>query len=346
MTANSIAEGQMGFDNKVVESNIKDFSKEEFRRFRGKTGFSFRIYIFDPQLMMRLIHYYERISRRCLAYMGFCPGCITDSKEVGPARDMYGCNVFVYPTNKQGDIVEVGKEALYSTGIYFWKFGPDKYVDIRGVTKQWGPITGYDLFVSTKDENFQKLSIQPCPESYCVKDAGWAQHLAKLIKTDCYPLDKITAKEVTPAQMVEDFKLDPRILNQAEKMRPQETAVQSVAPSEQSTVRTQIPPPEKTEPALPAAPAQAIALLEITDGMFTVDGTGQVIQVSKEELIAAIEKNGQEISVMSADKVGGWKKASDFNYSVKDELPPPPGIPQKGEAAEPATGFDQMFANL
>ncbi|GAI15718.1 unnamed protein product, partial [marine sediment metagenome] len=200
-------EGSMGFTDPRVQSHFRDFSQEKFRRFSGRAGYIFRIYFFDPNIVMRMVHNHNRKTRRCLAYLGWCPGCL--DSNVGKAKDAYGANIFVYPTDRQGNIVPLGQEAIdpktgqpaYPAGIYFWKFGADKYVDIRTIVSQCGDVTGYDLLVVTKDEQFQKLGITPCLKTInsvvsldcLIKSMPDLANLLNTKKeTDCYPINKVT----------------------------------------------------------------------------------------------------------------------------------------------------------
>ncbi len=366
----NVPEGELDFNNPNIKTNYRDFSKEKFRRFRGEAQDSYRIFMFEGKAVLRRCHSHNKCSRRCLSYLGACPAC--DDEKVKAWTEQFGCNVFVYPTDLAGEIVAPGKEGRYPMGIYFWKFGSDKYVDIKAIVKQWGSVVGYDLFITTKEPDFQKLSIQPCKECLCQTTEAFKLTLEKMKKTDCYPVEKVLVKEVTAAKMVDDFGLDPRILLDKPKLDAQEIAVKTVAtesPVQEMTkqapqqvtqvINTAQPVQQKAVRAEPETltPPQAEKPKQPEEFFFTVDDNQQSIKVTRSQLENLVNAKGLNVPVMAGNQEGGWKKASDFGFiqnipaQAVATLPPPPSVPLHEDSptnpVPPKGGdFDKLFANL
>lgn len=227
-----MAEGVVNLGDNSIKSQGGDFEKTPVRRIKMKKGEKIRITFLSDEVISRLRHYYKGVGyRRCLSYQGFCPGCIAADKDSEFAKDKsgksfkrasesFGANVFVYDTDPT---LQQLSEKIGS--IYLFVFGTEKFSQLRTIKQMYGSLVGLDLMVECIDGDFQKMTITPYPQqnSFCNIEQIRST-IDKAFKSDSYPLEKMIAKEVTPAQMIKDFGLNPAIMNLPEAKSFQEIA--------------------------------------------------------------------------------------------------------------------------
>ena len=249
-----MAEGKVNLGDTSVQSQGGDFERTPVRRIKMTKGQSLRVTFLSDDVVSRLRHYVKGVGyRRCLSYQGFCPGCIAaeknsefyKGKDFKRASEAFGANIFVYETDPSMQQLsnKIG-------AIHLFVFGAEKFSQLRTIKQMYGTLVGLDLMVTCIDGDFQKMTITPFPkeQSYCnipkIKDFIEAAY-----KKDAYPLDKMIAKEVSPAQMVTDFKLNPGIMNLPEAKSFQEYAQQAEGPKEKTEFFN---PAAEQKPSAPA----------------------------------------------------------------------------------------------
>ena len=243
-----VGEGSVSFSNQEVQSNSFEGGSREWRRLKFEAGKSYRIRFTSQQVEFRKRHYNPRDKRyyRCLANTGYCPVCLAASKGYGgegqfklrKAGDTFGANVLVYSLDQAGNPVRP-----LDAEVYFWSFGPDKFVQIRELQAAWGgDITKLDLKVTCTDAQFQRVSVINLPECLYFSDPAFKAACDEKIKRDSYPLAKMICREADLAGVIQAFGLPsefwpPEMLSQmpqgnqtpvgyAAGSQPQQSAVQ------------------------------------------------------------------------------------------------------------------------
>lgn len=272
-------------DASVQKTEGGNFEKTPVRRIKMTAGQSIRMTFLSDDVVSRLRHYSKGVGyRRCTSYAGFCPGCIaaernsefSKGKDFKRASEAFGANVLVYETDPS--LQQISQNVGF---INLFVFGTEKFSSLRTIKQMYGSLVGLDLLVTCIDGDFQKMTITPYPkeQSFCnIPDI--AKVIANKAKTESYPLDKMIAKEVSPAQMIKDFALNPAIMNLpeaksfqevAENMATQQPAQQFYSPgaapaptqaqqaAPQQTAPPTFVPPAATAPANPAPPVMPAA---------------------------------------------------------------------------------------
>lgn len=261
-----MSEGVVNLGDTTVQSQGGDFEKKPVRRIKMTQGQMLRLTFLSDEVVSRLRHYAKGVGyRRCLSYQGFCPGCLAadknsefwKGKDFKRATEAFGANVFVYDTDQSMQQLsnQIGS-------IHLFVFGTEKFSQLRTIKQMYGSLVGLDLMVTCIDEGFQKMTITPYPKenSFC-NIPQIQEFIQKSFKEDAYPLDKMIAKEVTPAQMVKDFSLNPAIMNLPEaksfqQVAEQAGAQQATAQPAQEQKQFFNPAAAMTKPA--SAPAQTV----------------------------------------------------------------------------------------
>ena len=152
-------------------------------------------------------------------------------KDFKRATEAFGANVFVYETDP-ANIQQLSKNI---GAIHLFVFGAEKFAQLRTIKQMYGTLVGLDLVITCIDGDFQKMTITPFPkdQSFC-NIPKIKEFIEADFKKHAYPLEKMVAKEVSPAQMVSDFKLNPAIMDLPEAKSFQDYATPSVqSPSEE-----------------------------------------------------------------------------------------------------------------
>lgn len=151
-----VNEGNVSWDNE----NITDGRNPGLKLKKDQTA---RIAILSKDAYMVLDHYSTKARRhaRCIKSKGMCPAC----SVLGDPKERFACKVLIYRTAETGEVL-----APFSGKVAVWVFGADKFVQLRAIRKQWGDLRGRDLTVTCTDENFQRFTIQPCPDCLFRKD--------------------------------------------------------------------------------------------------------------------------------------------------------------------------------
>jgi hypothetical protein len=210
---------------------------------------------------------------RCLDYQGYCPICIAASNKVGSgqqqirkASETFGANILVYDTDNGGHPTQP-----LNAEVYFWAFGADKFVQIRSIINEWGPIENIDLTLNCIEAQFQKVTLSPAKTCYYSSDANFQAACDKKVAEDSYPLDKFLCREVPIIDLVKAFKLDinsyvpQEILNQiaggpsAQDLANNQQGQAAPAPKASTQQQYQAPPQEAQNIPTQQAPQQAPA---------------------------------------------------------------------------------------
>ena len=204
----STSEGSFSFSDESVEvQQTKNYGDKKANVFRPEAGKTYRIHFVSEEVEMRKRHYNPLKKRyfRCLAYQGFCPACLAASNKVNNikgASDTFGANILIYDTDDSGS----AKQPL-NAEVAFWAFGSDKFVQLRNITKEWGPASTLDLMVTCTDAQFQKVQISPARNCLYSSDPTFKAACDQKIKEDSYPLEKFLCKEIPVVQMAQEFGL-------------------------------------------------------------------------------------------------------------------------------------------
>lgn len=209
----AVQEGAISFTDESIEvKQTQNFENKETRIFKPEAGKTYRIKFTSSNVEMRRRHFNPSNKRyyRCLDHQGYCPICIAASNKVGTgqqaikkASETFGANILVYNTDASGQPLNP-----LSAEVYFWAFGADKFVQIRSIIKEWGPIETIDLTCTCTDAQFQKVTLSPAKTCYYSSDANFKAACDKKIAEDSYPLDKFLCKEKPILDLVKEFNLD------------------------------------------------------------------------------------------------------------------------------------------
>ena len=207
-----VMEGAVSFSNNSVQASQGFSGDREWRRFKVEQGKSYRIRFTSSQVEMRHRHYNPQDKRyyRCLGHTGYCPVCLAASQGFGgdgqfklrKAQETFGANILVYDTDALGNPTQP-----LNAEVYFWSFGPDKFVQVRELQASWGDITNLDLKVTCTDQQFQKMSIINLPQCLYNSDANFKAACDAKIEKESYPLDKMICREIDLMAMINAFKL-------------------------------------------------------------------------------------------------------------------------------------------
>lgn len=204
-------EGTVSLDDPTVVGMDKTV-----RRITMKQGEIIRIAFISDVVESRHRHYVKGVGyRRCLAYQGFCPACLSSGKGskypkegLKAASEAFGANVFMYETEADGTL-----KSPLKGDAYLFIFGTDKFAALRAIKSMYKSLVGIDIQVTCTDEGFQKMNFTPYPrEASASADPATLERIQKKVTDRGYPLDKFIAKEVSPDQMVKDYGLNPIIM--------------------------------------------------------------------------------------------------------------------------------------
>lgn len=140
-------------------------------------------------------HYREGLGNY-LCFGGEC--CEYD----GLARVKYLFPVNVYDTNKKGK--PVSTEMQYRV----LSIGADQYEDIMTLQELNGDITQFDILVSCKDEQYQKLSFQLAGAARCQQNPQWKNsrlEANKFWKENYKHIVKSSARVITKNELLKDI---------------------------------------------------------------------------------------------------------------------------------------------
>lgn len=267
--------GQISFDDPRITH--EEYEKTEIKRIFMKKGQVIRIAFLSDLVSARPRHYKQKVGyRKCLAGQGFCPACIAAERNsefhdpgLKRASESFAANVFVFDTYKsQSDLAAVSDPR--KGDIHCFIFGTEKFSSFRSLKQMYGTLVGLDIQITCTDENFQKMNIMAYPREFSVSsDPEWQAWANSL---HMYPVEKLIAKEVSPAQMIKDFNLNPAIMDLIEGSVPDDTPmVDMTPPTEQvQSTGTFIPPKvtiqssKKVESPTPTQPAQAPKVEQFT----------------------------------------------------------------------------------
>lgn len=136
-------------------------------------------------------HYREGLGSY-LCFGGKC--CEAD----GLARVKYLFPVVVYDTDKRG--APVSSDVSYKV----LAIGKDQYDDIRTMAELNGDITGYDILVSCKDEQYQKLSFSLAGDARWRKSRRLTQATREFWKTNMKNLIMPVARRISERDLMKE----------------------------------------------------------------------------------------------------------------------------------------------
>lgn len=139
-------------------------------------------------------HYREGIG----SYLCFGGECC---EHDGLARVKYLFPINMYDTNKKGK--PISADLSYKV----LAVGQDQYEDIMTLQELNGDITQYDILISCKDEQYQKLSFQLAGAARCQQNEQWKKSKAEFInfwKENYKHIVKSSARVVTRQELLKD----------------------------------------------------------------------------------------------------------------------------------------------
>lgn len=216
----STQEGVVDLGNSEIQAP-ETFEKQDVRRIKMKKGEVMRIVILEEAAIMRLRHFMQgKGYTRCLAYRGWCPGCVASEKNsphklegLKKATEVFGLNVFKYETEKTDADPAALKDGKVKGDIFLFNFGSEKFTAIRSLKKMYGHITYIDLQVTCTDGDFQKMAITAYPEpSWYASLEKVKAYIDKKYEQQKYPVEKLLCKEVSPKKMIELYGINPSLL--------------------------------------------------------------------------------------------------------------------------------------
>lgn len=261
-------EGSFNFSDPIelMSTEVKRLSFKE----KDETK---RIAFVSDVVEMRMRHFVKGVGyRRCLANMGWCPGCVAADqtskfhvKDFKPVAQTFAANVVVFDTDETGEV----RKPLKADVVVFM-FGPDKFQALRKIKNMYGTLVGIDISVTCTDPAFQKLQIMAFPkETSQSAKPNVLDAIRKKVATKGFDLTKVIAKEVTPFQMIDDYKLNPamkrlpecidimNMIQQSEADGGGEFAEDELIQDEADLMEEQVPAPKAT--AKPKLTPQAAA---------------------------------------------------------------------------------------
>ena len=153
------------------------------------------IHIVTSKVVAIKTHYREGLGSY-LCFGGEC--CEYD----GLARVKYLFPIDVYDTNKKGKPVSAELQHRVLS------VGADQYEDIMTLQELNGNVTGFDILVSCKDEQYQKLSFQLAGPARCINNQQWKGSYAEGVKfwSDNFKhIVKSSARVVTRSEFLKDI---------------------------------------------------------------------------------------------------------------------------------------------
>jgi hypothetical protein len=153
------------------------------------------IHIVTNKVVAIKTHYREGLGNY-LCFGGEC--CEHD----GLARVKYLFPIDVYDTNKKGKPVSAELQHRVLS------VGSDQYEDIMTLQELNGDITGYDILVSCKDEQYQKLSFQLAGDARCANSPQWKESFkegCKFWADNFKHIVKSSARVVTRTEFLKDL---------------------------------------------------------------------------------------------------------------------------------------------
>lgn len=153
------------------------------------------IHVVTSKVVAIKTHYREGLGNY-LCFGGEC--CEHD----GLARVKYLFPIDVYDTNKKGKPVSAELQHRVLS------VGSDQYEDIMTLQELNGDITAFDILVSCKDEQYQKLSFQLAGNARCVSAPQWKESYKEACKfwgDNFKHIVKSSARVVTRTEFLKDI---------------------------------------------------------------------------------------------------------------------------------------------
>jgi len=135
---------KVGWRDKKVD-NTTDY------RYKAQAGRIDYIRVLDDCVEF-LIHYIPDKNRyvNCIKNENTeCPAC---NAGYVPEKKYVCTIIYISSKDKTGREETIGKTMV-------WSFGPDKYVQLRGLDEEYGSIKKYDIVVICTETQFQKVSL-------------------------------------------------------------------------------------------------------------------------------------------------------------------------------------------
>lgn len=156
----------------MTDLNDESVKKYEFELYSGKMNQTDRIFVpASGHISKAWTHFVEGANKAsfiCLSERVKSPDGKQETlvkereccKRLGSATQRFATLVVHYGTDRNGGFVEP-----FSMALKLWKFGADKYLNLRQVNSNF-PLGKHDLSVTCTEEKYQRLVIGGLPDCW------------------------------------------------------------------------------------------------------------------------------------------------------------------------------------
>lgn len=166
---------EVSFGDKRVEITSYD-------RYKGRKGFTDRITILSSTVSHAWRHYPPRSNSspgafRCLSTPTQRATCC---EILGAPEQRFGLTLFKYQTDDNGNLLDPTK---CGGKIFFWVISETRYNELSALHAKWALLDAgekekqFDMTMNCTEEQYQKMTIQPCPEAHWKTKESWYKAL-------------------------------------------------------------------------------------------------------------------------------------------------------------------------
>lgn len=148
---------EIGFDSDTITSGY------DFEFYKGQKDRTDRIGILSDKARAAYVHYVEGGARPgyylCLSERGE-KGKISGAKALCCQKEKDAKRRFCVPIVRYGTDTKGLPKKPFTWEVMGWIFTDDKAGQLKTISVEWGPLTGYDLKVTCSEVKYQRLDIK------------------------------------------------------------------------------------------------------------------------------------------------------------------------------------------
>jgi hypothetical protein len=170
--ADIVQEDQVTLADKNVETS-------QFDRYKGSKGRTDRLALLST-VLIRGWRCYEPKKKKSFRAPTNKDILALVTKQIGPPEQRFGLVLFQYLTDESGNLIDATK---CSGKVKVWAISEARYEELSNMHKSWPLLDSgfeapqHDLMAACTEDQYQRFTFSPLPESHWKKKEGWYKAL-------------------------------------------------------------------------------------------------------------------------------------------------------------------------
>jgi len=176
-------------------------------RYKGRKNIVDRVGIISSSLIRRLTFFHEGASKKTTFIAPENPQTLElVKKQLGEPVQKFGLLLFHYVTDDKGALFD---DTKLKGKIKAWPISETRYEELSGIHGKWPLMDAgfdqksYDLEIKCTEEQFQRMSFTPCPESHWKKKQEWYKYIKDREPKAREYLLRAIGRKMTDAEILE-----------------------------------------------------------------------------------------------------------------------------------------------